>query len=68
MLISAARHQKFLLSIKLRKLGQLTGQEILQWLAEIRLDPDVQKSINRDKFLKVYESLKELESNRGLFR
>jgi hypothetical protein len=47
---------------------QLTSKELLQWLAEIWLDPDVRKSIDHDKFLKVYESLKELESSRGLFR
>jgi hypothetical protein len=39
---------------------QLTSKELLQWLAEIWLDPDVQKSIDHDKFLEVYESLKGL--------
>jgi hypothetical protein len=39
---------------------QLTSKELLQWLAEIWLDPEVQKSIDAEKFLKVYESLKGL--------
>ena len=43
-------------------------EAIMKWLAEIWLDPDVQKSIDEEKFLKVYESLKELESSRVLFR
>jgi hypothetical protein len=37
-------------------------EAIMKWLAEIWLDPDVQKSIDHDKFLKVYESLKELSN------
>ena len=41
---------------------QLTSKELLQWLAEIWLDPDVRKSIGEEKFLKVYESLKELSN------
>ncbi len=36
-------------------------EAIMKWLAEIWLDPDVQKSIDEEKFLKVYESLKQLE-------
>jgi len=35
-------------------------EAIMKWLAEIWLDPDVQKSIDEEKFLKVYESLKGL--------
>jgi len=35
-------------------------EAIMKWLAEIWLDPDVQKSIDHNKFLKVYESLKGL--------
>jgi len=41
---------------------QLTSKDLLNWLAEIWLDPDVQKSIDQDKFLKVYESLKKLSN------
>jgi hypothetical protein len=37
-------------------------EAIMKWLAEIWLDPDVQKSIDHDKFLKVYEWLKELSN------
>ena len=40
--------------------SELAAKEILQWLAEIWLDPDVRKSIDEEKFLKVYESLKGL--------
>ena len=40
--------------------SQLTTKEILERLAEIWLDPEVQKSIDEEKFLKVYESLKGL--------
>jgi hypothetical protein len=47
---------------------QLTSKELLQWLVEIWLEPEVQKSIDEEKFLKVYESLKELESSSDLFR
>jgi hypothetical protein len=47
---------------------QLTSRELLDRLAEIWLDPEVRKSIDEEKFLKVYESLKELESSRDLFR
>jgi len=39
---------------------ELTSKELLEWLAEIWLDPDVQKSIDEEKFLNVYESLKGL--------
>ena len=39
---------------------QLTSKELLQWLAEIWLDPDMRKSIDEEKFLEVYESLKGL--------
>jgi alpha-tubulin suppressor-like RCC1 family protein len=38
---------------------QLTSKELLGRLAEIWLDPEVQKSIDEEEFLKVYESLKE---------
>ena len=41
---------------------QLTSKELLDRLAEIWLDPDVRKSIDEEKFLKVYESLKELSN------
>lgn len=40
--------------------SELAAKEILQWLAEIWLEPDVRKSIDEEKFLKVYESLKGL--------
>jgi parallel beta-helix repeat protein len=39
---------------------QLTSRELLDRLAEIWLDPEVRKSIDEEKFLKVYESLKGL--------
>ena len=39
---------------------QLTGKELLNRLAEIWLDPEVRKSIDEEKFLEVYESLKGL--------
>jgi len=42
-------------------------EAVMKWLAEIWLDPDVQKSIDEERFLKVYESLKELESSRDSF-
>ncbi|MBN2138823.1 MAG: hypothetical protein JW720_13525 [Sedimentisphaerales bacterium] len=32
---------------------------IMQWLADVWLDPDVRKSIDEEKFLKFYESLRE---------
>jgi len=35
-------------------------EAIMKWLTEIWLDPDVRKSIDEEKFLKVYESLKGL--------
>jgi len=35
-------------------------EAIMKWLAEIWLDPDVRKSIDEEKFLEVYESLKGL--------
>jgi hypothetical protein len=35
-------------------------EAVMKWLAEIWLDPDVQKSIDEEKFLEVYESLKGL--------
>jgi len=37
-------------------------EAIMKWLAEIWLDPDVQKSIDEEQFLKVYESLKKLSN------
>jgi hypothetical protein len=37
-------------------------EAIMKWLAEIWLDPDVRKSIDEEKFLRVYESLKELSN------
>jgi len=47
---------------------ELPSKDLLQWLAEIWLDPDVRRSIDEETFLKVYESLKELESSSDLFR
>jgi hypothetical protein len=41
---------------------QLTSKELLDRLAEIWLDPEVRKTIDEEKFLKVYESLKELSN------
>jgi len=41
---------------------ELTSKDLVQWFAEIWLDPDVQKSIDEEQFLKVYESLKELSN------
>lgn len=38
----------------------LSGKELLKWLAEIWLDPEVRKSIDEEKSLKFYESLKGL--------
>ena len=40
--------------------SELVAKELLQWLAEIWPDPDVRKSIDEEKFLEVYESLKGL--------
>jgi hypothetical protein len=37
---------------------QLTGKELLDWLAEIWLDPEVQKAIDEDAWRRVLESLK----------
>jgi len=39
--------------------AQLTSKDLLNWLAEIWLDPEVQKVIDEENFLKVCESLKE---------
>jgi len=41
---------------------ELSSKELLTRLAEIWLDPEVQKTIDEEKFLKVYESLKELSN------
>jgi hypothetical protein len=41
---------------------ELSSKDLLNRLAEIWLDPEVRKTIDEEKFLKVYESLKELSN------
>jgi len=41
--------------------SELSRTDMLDWLAEIWLDPDVQKVIDAEDWLKLYESVKELE-------
>jgi hypothetical protein len=36
-------------------------EAIINWLAEIWLDPDVRNAIDQQKFLEVYESLRQLQ-------
>ena len=36
-------------------------RKLLDWLAKIWLDPDVRKAIDAEGWLKLYESLKDLE-------
>nr|MBC8217536.1 hypothetical protein [Planctomycetota bacterium] len=44
-----------------RARSELSRTDMLDWLAEIWLDPDVQKVIDAEDWLKLYESVKDLE-------
>jgi len=39
--------------------AEVTSNNLLDWLAEIWLDPDVRDSVDAESWLKLYESLKE---------
>jgi hypothetical protein len=39
--------------------GGRSTKEMLEWLAEIWLDPEVRKTLDADVWLKLYESLKD---------